>query len=340
MTVSIEQQLPGVNASGLVNNTTVDFSGASSVALPANTTIAGTTAAGATTITSTSANALTVGRQGATAPVLKIDASTASVATGIKVVGAASGGGVAVQAITSGTNDALTIDAAGSGTISLGTVSTGAIVLGTATGVTGAFTVTSASATSLTVGRLGATTPAFQVDSSTGTQVTGIKITGGAAAGTVAIAVQGGTNEKLTINSNGSGAITIGGTSTGAIYTSRGGRQVIINNGTLTAAGATQNATATAAQALGGFYSHQSQTGAGTFTLPLGSALSTAVIGVAVGDSFTLLYANIGSQTVTITGDTGTTVVGTAAVPTGKNATISFYNTGSNTWNCYCVVSA
>lgn len=79
------------------------------------------------TITSVSTNALAVGRQGATNPVLQLDASTASVATGIKIKGAAAAAGCAVSVITSGTNENLTIDAAGSGTITLGGTSTGGI---------------------------------------------------------------------------------------------------------------------------------------------------------------------------------------------------------------------
>lgn len=84
---------------------------------------------GATTITSTSASALTVGANGATNPVLKVNASTASVATGISVTGAAAAGGVAVAVTSSGVNESLLIDAKGSGAISLGTTSNGNINL-------------------------------------------------------------------------------------------------------------------------------------------------------------------------------------------------------------------
>jgi len=65
------------------------------------------------TITGASATALTVGLAGATNPALKIDASTASSATGLQVKSAAAAGGVAVAAISSGTNENLTIDAKG-----------------------------------------------------------------------------------------------------------------------------------------------------------------------------------------------------------------------------------
>jgi hypothetical protein len=129
MAILIEDHLPVVKYNGLNTNKVVDFSGATSVALPAATTIAGTTAAGTSTITSTSANALTVGRQGATDPVLKINANTSLVATGIEVVGAAAAGGVAVKAISSGTDENLTINAKGAGTVSVNATATGGITL-------------------------------------------------------------------------------------------------------------------------------------------------------------------------------------------------------------------
>lgn len=163
---------------------------------------------GATTITTTSASGLAVGRQGATAPVLKVDASTASVATGIQIKGAAAAGGVAVSAISSGSNENLTIDAKGSGTIAIAGTSTGAITLSRATGVTGAVTVTSAGANALAVGLAGATNPALNVDASTATSATGLNIKSAAAAGGVELsAISSGTNENLTVNAKGSGTI-------------------------------------------------------------------------------------------------------------------------------------
>ena len=79
-------------------------------------------------------------------------------------------------------------------------------------------TFTSASATSLAVGLTGATNPAFTVDSSTGSQVAGLKVTGAATAGTVAVVVtDSGANASLTLNAKGSGTIGIGSVSTGAV---------------------------------------------------------------------------------------------------------------------------
>lgn len=150
MSVLLESMFSEIQQQGITSNKAVDFSGSSSVALPANTTIAGTTAAGATTITSASANAFVVGRQGGTNPVFHVDASTASVLTGLKVTGAGTGAGVAVVVEeTGGTNNALTINAMGSGTLSLNATATGNVIIGHGLTATTA-TLTGAGAVGLT----------------------------------------------------------------------------------------------------------------------------------------------------------------------------------------------
>ncbi len=111
--------------------------------LPDDLTVGATGSTSATlVVTSQNANALAVGRQGTTAPALKINSATASSATGIEVVSAAAASGVAVRAISSGTNENVTLDAKGSGTIGIGSVSTGAVTITPATTVTGALTPT------------------------------------------------------------------------------------------------------------------------------------------------------------------------------------------------------
>jgi fibronectin-binding autotransporter adhesin len=85
---------------------------------------------GNTVISSNSANALTVGPNGLGSPTLQIDASTANAATGIAIKGAAAGGGVALTAISSGTNEALSINAKGSGNTTIASVSTGQVIIG------------------------------------------------------------------------------------------------------------------------------------------------------------------------------------------------------------------
>lgn len=81
-------------------------------------------------ITSSSANALAVGPGGTTNPSFNVDASTASAATGINVKSAAAAGGVAVSVISSGTDESVTYDAKGAGTMSFATSSTGVVKFG------------------------------------------------------------------------------------------------------------------------------------------------------------------------------------------------------------------
>lgn len=198
------------------------------------------------TVTGTSASLVTAGADGATNPVVQVDASTASVATGLKLKGAAAAGGMALSVISSGTNENLTLDAKGSGTIGIGTVSTGAITLGAATGVTGALTGTSTSASALAVGRQGATAPVLQVDASTASVATGIKIKGAAAAGGCAVSVvTSGTNENLTVDAAGSGTVTLAGTSTGNVVVGASKLTVAPASGNLSSAGSVLSTSAT-----------------------------------------------------------------------------------------------
>jgi len=85
---------------------------------------------GVVAVTGTESDVLAVGANGATNPVLQVDANTASVATGVKVTGAAAASGVSFSAISSGTNEDLAIDAKGSGTITLAGTSTGDVFVG------------------------------------------------------------------------------------------------------------------------------------------------------------------------------------------------------------------
>jgi hypothetical protein len=116
---------------------------------------------------------------------------------------------VGATGITTTNNGALTVT-------QLFTASANAAVTGTITG-------TSAGASALAVGRQGATNPALQVDASTATSLTGLKITAAGTGAGLALAVveTGGTNNNLTIDAMGSGTITLGGTSTGNIITTR-----------------------------------------------------------------------------------------------------------------------
>jgi len=191
--------------------------GTGSMVLSVSPTITGTLSSAIHTITSNSASALAVGLNGATNPAFNVDDSTASSATGISIKSFVAGGGVSISAISSGTNEGLAINAKGSGVISIGNVSTGSVNI-TPQINSANHVITSASFNSFTVGLNGVTNPAFNVDDSTASSVTGVSIKSAAAGGGVALSTtSSGTNEALLISAKGTGGITIGNTSTGAV---------------------------------------------------------------------------------------------------------------------------
>lgn len=159
----------------------------------------------ANTITSTSANALAVGRQGATNPVLNINANTASVVTGITLTGAAAGAGMDITVTSSGTNENLTINAKGSGTITLNPTGTGSVVIGQDLTMTDAKNIVVNSSTGTKIGtattqKIGFfnATPAVQPVANTDT-------TTGAAGSTTTVFL------NTTFTGGGTAAYTIGG---------------------------------------------------------------------------------------------------------------------------------
>lgn len=177
----------GTPASGTVTNLTgtasINING--TVGTTSQNTGQFTSLAYSTTLTGTSANssALAVGRLGATTPALQVDASTATSITGIKIKSAASGGGVAISAIGEASNGNLTLDAQGSGTITIGGTSTGAITLTRATTMSNALTyggVTLSNAVTGTGSMVLSTSPTFTTPilgtptSGVGTNITGI----------------------------------------------------------------------------------------------------------------------------------------------------------------------
>jgi hypothetical protein len=107
--------------------------GTNALAVTGSVAISSTISSAADTITSASANAIAVGRQGATLPAFNVDASTASQTAGLNVKGAALNGTVAVSVIDTSGNTNLTINALGSGTIGIGTISTGLVTITPAT---------------------------------------------------------------------------------------------------------------------------------------------------------------------------------------------------------------
>lgn len=172
LTIAATPIAGGTNGRVLFNNDGVvgeyAISGTGNVAMTASPTFTGimTTQAIAANagvkVTSSAASALAVGLNGTTNPAFAVDASTALQAAGLKVKGAVTGGTVAVAAIDSGSNTNLTIDAKGTGTISIGSVSTGGVTIAptltiNATGTVPALAINATGTTPATISSSGNT---------------------------------------------------------------------------------------------------------------------------------------------------------------------------------------
>lgn len=117
------------------------------------------------------------------------------------------------------------------GTLSGGGNQVNNVIIGTSNALAGFFTtvsastsitITASSASAITIGPNGSTNPAFKVDSSVGSLVAGLLVTGAVTGGTVALsAIDSGSNTGIKINAKGSGNITLGDISTGGITLAR-----------------------------------------------------------------------------------------------------------------------
>jgi hypothetical protein len=84
-------------------------------------TAAGLVLSAAATITSNSASALAVGANGATNPVLSVNAATASVATGVSITGAAAGSAVTIASTSTNSAEEIYIVPKGNAAVKIGT---------------------------------------------------------------------------------------------------------------------------------------------------------------------------------------------------------------------------
>lgn len=180
------------------------------------------TVIGASTIQSTAAAAFTVGAAaGGATPAFSVDASTASQVTGLKVVGAASGGTVAVVVTQASGNANLTINALGTGTIGIGSVSTGAVTITPATTVTGLLTATagltsvaaatlkSGTAVPATAGAVAAGAPIILYSTSITVEVTSDAPTHTRPKGSICINTGGNSGStRMYVNTDGAGTWT------------------------------------------------------------------------------------------------------------------------------------
>lgn len=141
VTINIGTAADGINALKLWNGSgggqqLVPASGVSpgTITFPATTTtLSGNAVANVftanQTIQSNSASSLLV-QSGGGATALQVDASIVSLAAGVKLAGATTGGLVAISAIDSGSNTNIALDGKGSGNVRVGGFSTGGVQLG------------------------------------------------------------------------------------------------------------------------------------------------------------------------------------------------------------------
>ena len=293
-----------------VNGTTViDSSG--NIDAPVTTTNG--TFAGTVTVTSNSANALTVGRQGATSPQLKVDASTASVATGLEIVGAASGSGVTARAI-GGTNEALTVSGKG----------TGAVLLGQATS---------------TDVRLVADQP---IADSSGNEL--IKFTKAASAVNEFTIANAATNNLLSITATG------GDSNIGFVLAGKGSGGILMRSSvsvkqSAPAAKTTSSTLATTDLLAGIITVNQAGGATSAQQLPLASDLDTTLNSFAADDAFDFSVINtstVDAEDASITTNTGWTLVGnldihaySAAGSLNSSARFRARKTGTAAWTLY-----
>lgn len=167
--------------------------------------------------------------------------------------------------------------------------------------------ITSANAFAFSVGLTGATNPAFNVDSSTGSQAAGLNVIGATAAGTVAVAViSSGSAANLSLNAKGTGTISIAGTSTGAV--SIGAATGITGATTVTSASASSLAVGLAGATNPAFVV-DSSTGSQAAGLSVTGATAAGNVAVAVISS--------GADANLLVNAKGTGTIGIGTVSTG-----------------------
>ena len=96
-----------------------------------------------------------------------------------------------------------------------------------------------------------------------------------------------------------------------------------------------QNATLPASTLLSGFLVHTSVTGAGTLTVSTGALLDAGFPEWQIGEVYSCFYLNDGTQTVTLTGDTGTTAASAQTIATLQGRMIRFLKTAAATYTVW-----
>lgn len=244
---------------------------------------------GGVVVTGNGSALIVAGRQGATSPGFTLDASTATCVTGIKITPAAAAAGVAVVVTSSGTNESGTIDAKGTGTLSLNATATGNVIIGTNLQVGSAKSIVDANGNEI-----------VKTAATVASAVNEFTVTNAATGTAPSIAATGGdTNISLTLTAKGTGVIQA--------------RSAITEKRTQTAT--TDTATLTIAQLLTKVLD-ATPTAAAAYTLPTAANLVAGIANCKVGDSFEFLINNkaAGAFTVTVGAGAGGTADGTLTV--------------------------
>lgn len=187
-----------------------------------------------------------------------------------------------------------------------------------------AHAITSASSAALTAGLNGSTNPALQVDASTASSATGLKVKSAAAAGGLALSViSSGTDENLAVDAKGAGTVTVGGTSTGAIVLTRA-------------------TTMSAALTYGGVTLANSVTGTGSMVLATAPSVSSLTVTTAFTATGLVTNADLVNAATTVNGQTCTlgstctitataasVTVGTTLVASGTTTRVLYNNAGT-----------
>jgi hypothetical protein len=96
-----------------------------------------------------------------------------------------------------------------------------------------------------------------------------------------------------------------------------------------------QNATLPAATLASGFLVHTSTSSGGTLTVDTGANLDAAFPEWQIGETMECSYLNDGNQTVTLTGDTGTTALSAQTIATLQGRRIIFLKTAAATYSVW-----
>jgi hypothetical protein len=225
------------------------------------------------------------------------------------------------QTLTNKTFVAPVLGAALGTSLALGGCSIGSNALCTTgnTSFGGDVKAVTASSTCLSAGNVAPTNPAFLVDCSTGSQAAGLKVTGAATGGTVALAaIDSGSNANISVNAKGSGTIAVGNVSTGAV--------------TITPATTLSNALT-----YGGVTLSNSVTGTGSMVLGTSPALTTPTLGVASATSVNKVAITAPATSATLTIPDGVTLTGPAssgtAMTLGNTETVTGVKTFGSAGN-------